>query len=246
MCQTAHSHADFVGPQRNRRALVIFSGGQDSTTCLLQAIADYGQQQVEAISFYYGQRHAIELEKAQWIANDLGIKQTVIDTSVIKQVTNNALMDESQVIQPAHVTSSNPSSAANQASQYPNTFVDGRNALFLLLAGSYAKSQGIHDIIMGVCETDFSGYPDCRDRFIKSMNVTMDLSMDYAFNVKTPLMYLTKAETWALADQLGYLEYVKQHTHTCYYGVEGGCGQCPSCLLRDKGLNEYLQSKEAK
>ncbi|OCG16898.1 7-cyano-7-deazaguanine synthase QueC [Gilliamella sp. App6-5] len=213
---------------QTRKVLVIFSGGQDSTTCLLQAIADYGRENVQAISFHYGQRHAIELEKAKWIAKDLGIKQTVIDTSVIKQTTNNALIDDSQEIKSA------------QDGNYPNTFVDGRNMLFLLLAGCHAKQQGISDIIIGVCETDFSGYPDCRDIFIKSMNVSMNLAMDYAFNLITPLMYLTKAQTWEMADKLGYLDYVQQHTHTCYYGVERGCGQCPSCLLRDKGLQEYV------
>ncbi|OTP82058.1 7-cyano-7-deazaguanine synthase QueC [Gilliamella apicola] len=213
---------------KNRKALVIFSGGQDSTTCLLQAIVDYGRENVETISFQYGQRHGIELDKAKWIAKDLGVKQTVIDTSVIKQTTNNALIDDSQEIKAA------------QGSDYPNTFVDGRNMLFLLLAGCYAKQQGINDIIIGVCETDFSGYPDCRDIFIKSMNVSMNLAMDFTFNIKTPLMYLTKAQTWEMADKLGYLDYVRQNTHTCYYGVEGGCGKCPSCVLRDKGLQEYL------
>ncbi|WP_294832975.1 7-cyano-7-deazaguanine synthase QueC [uncultured Gilliamella sp.] len=213
---------------QHRKALVIFSGGQDSTTCLLQAIADYGRENVETISFQYGQRHAIELEKAKWIADDLGVKQTVIDTSVIKQTTNNALIDDSQEIKSA------------QEGNYPNTFVDGRNMLFLLLAGCYAKQQGIKDIIIGVCETDFSGYPDCRDIFIKSMNVSMNLALDYTFNIITPLMYLTKAQTWEMADKLGYLDYIRQHTHTCYYGVDGGCGQCPSCELREKGLKEYL------
>ena len=111
---------------QNRKALVIFSGGQDSTTCLLQAIANYGRENVETISFQYGQRHAIELEKAKWIAEDLGVKQTVIDTSVIKQTTNNALIDDSQEI------------TATKETDYPNTFVDGRNMLFLLLAGCYA------------------------------------------------------------------------------------------------------------
>lgn len=214
-----------------KKALVIFSGGQDSTTCLIQAIQQYGQQNVEVITFQYGQRHHIELEKAQWIANDLGIKQTVIDTSVIKQTTNNALIDASVKIE------------ENKDQDYPNTFVDGRNALFLLLAGIQAKQKSITDIITGVCETDFSGYPDCRDVFIKSMNVTLNLAMDYNFNIITPLMYLTKAETWQLADQLGSLDYVKQHTHTCYEGVEGGCGKCPSCILRNNGLEEYLASK---
>lgn len=215
----------------NKKALVVFSGGQDSTTCLFQAIQDYGKENVEVITFFYGQRHVIELEKAKWIVQDLNVKQTVIDTSVIKQTTNNALMDESMEI------------SQGKSEEYPNTFVDGRNALFLLLAGTYAKGQGITDIIIGVCETDFSGYPDCRDVFVKSMNVTLNLAMDYPFVVKTPLMYLTKAETWRLADELGRLDYVREHTHTCYMGVEGGCGECPSCELREKGLTEYLEQK---
>lgn len=217
--------------QITKKALVIFSGGQDSTTCLLQAIQQYGQENVEAITFQYGQRHALELEKAAWIARDLNIKQTIIDTSVMQSITYNALMDSDAEI-------------AQTDNQLPNTFVDGRNALFLLYAAIYAKSQGITDIIIGVCETDFSGYPDCRDIFIKSMNVTLNLAMDYSFNLITPLMWLTKAETWALADQLGRLDYIIQHTHTCYLGVEGGCHECPSCILREKGLHEYLQQRD--
>ena len=167
-------------PNHNRKALVIFSGGQDSTTCLIQAIAEYGVENVETVTFQYGQRHAIELEKARWIAQDLGVKQTLIDTSVIKSITHNALMDANADIE-------------QKDGELPNTFVDGRNALFLLYAAIYAKGQGINDIITGVCETDFSGYPDCRDVFIKSMNVTLNLAMDYPFNLKTPLMYLTKS-----------------------------------------------------
>jgi queuosine biosynthesis protein QueC len=215
------------------KALVIFSGGQDSTTCLIKAIKDYGIENVEAISFFYGQRHPIELKKAKWIVDDLGIKQTVLDTSVIAQTTTNALINKSEKI-----------GMDSQNSGYPNTFVDGRNALFLLYAGIYAKGQGIKHIITGVCETDFSGYPDCKDIFIKSMNVTMNLAMDYNFQIHTPLMYLTKAETWALADELGYIDYIKKYTHTCYEGVEGGCNDCPSCKLRIKGYNEYIQIKD--
>lgn len=213
-----------------KKAAVIFSGGQDSTTCLFLAIQEFGAENVEAITFQYGQRHAIELEKAQKIAQDLGIKQTLIDTSVIKAITTNALMDENAEIA--------------QQGNTPNTFVDGRNALFLLYAAIYAKGQGIQTIFTGVCETDFSGYPDCRDVFIKSMNVTLNLAMDYNFNIRTPLMYLTKKETWQLADKLGAFDYIREHTHTCYLGVEGGCHQCPSCILREKGLQEYLVEKE--
>ena len=220
-------------PNYNRKAIVIFSGGQDSTTCLFQAIAEYGKENVETMTFQYGQRHSIELEKAKWIAQDLGVKQTFIDTSIIKAITHNALMDENVHIE-------------QKDNKLPNIFVDGRNALFLLYAAIYAKGQGIQDIITGVCETDFSGYPDCRDVFIKSMNVTLNLAMDYQFNIKTPLMYLTKAQTWQLADELGVLDYVRNYTHTCYEGVDGGCSQCPSCILRDKGLKEYLAQKGGK
>ncbi|SUA44491.1 YbaX [Neisseria zoodegmatis] len=214
----------------NEKALVIFSGGQDSTTCLIQAIQTYGRENVQAITFQYGQRHAVELDCARRIAEDLGIAQTVLDLSLMQQITHNALMDDTAEIQTA-------------SNGVPNTFVDGRNALFLLYAAIYAKSQNIKHIIVGVCETDFSGYPDCRDVFVKSMNVTLNLAMDYAFQIHTPLMYLTKAQTWALADRLGCLDYIREHTHTCYHGVEGGCGECPSCVLRERGLAEYLASR---
>ena len=211
-----------------KQALVIFSGGQDSTTCLIQSIQKYGAANTVALSFSYGQRHGIELERAAWIAKDLGVEHHILDAQVMGKVTTNALMDESQTIKEA------------DAEDYPNTFVDGRNALFLLLAGIFAKSKDIRNIILGVCETDFSGYPDCRDVFVKSMNVTLNLAMDYNFNVETPLMYLTKAQTWELADQLGCLAYIEEHTHTCYMGVPGGCGECPSCKLRNAGQAEYL------
>ena len=214
----------------NEKALVIFSGGQDSTTCLIQAIQQYGRENVAAITFQYGQRHAIELERARQIAQDFNISQTVLDLSLMQHITHNALMDGQAAIE-------------NSENGVPNTFVDGRNALFLLYAAIYAKSQNIRHIIVGVCETDFSGYPDCRDVFVKSMNVTLNLAMDYAFQIHTPLMYLTKAQTWALADQLGHLDYIREHTHTCYLGIAGGCGECPSCVLRERGLAEYLATR---
>ena len=187
---------------QNKQALVIFSGGQDSTTCLFQAMAEYGKDKVQVITFAYGQRHKIELECAAWIVQDLGVQQTVLDLSLISAITHNALMDDCAEI--------------DASGDLPNTFVDGRNALFLLYAAIYAKLQKIHDIFVGVCETDFSGYPDCRDVFVKSMNVSLNLAMAYDFNVRTPLMYLTKKETWALADQLGAFDYIREHTHTCY------------------------------
>lgn len=214
------------------QALVVFSGGQDSTTCLFQAMQQYGAENVQAITFAYGQRHGIELERAASIAQELGIRQTVLDLSLITAITHNALTDAQAAIQ-------------TDAQGMPNTFVDGRNALFLLYAAIYAKSQNIRDIFIGVCETDFSGYPDCRQIFVQSMNVTLNLAMAYDFRLHTPLMYLTKKETWALADELGVLDYIRTRTHTCYLGVDGGCHECPSCVLRERGLAEYLAEKLA-
>ena len=214
------------------QALVVFSGGQDSTTCLFQAMQQYGAENVQAITFAYGQRHGIELERAASIAQELGIRQTVLDLSLITAITHNALTDAHAAIE-------------TDAQGMPNTFVDGRNALFLLYAAIYAKSQNIRDIFIGVCETDFSGYPDCRQIFVQSMNVTLNLAMAYDFRLHTPLMYLTKKETWALADELGVLDYIRTRTHTCYLGVDGGCHECPSCVLRERGLAEYLAEKSA-
>ena len=214
------------------QALVVFSGGQDSTTCLFQAMQQYGAENVQAITFASGQRHGIELERAASIAQELGIRQTVLDLSLITAITHNALTDAQAAIE-------------TDAQGMPNTFVDGRNALFLLYAAIYAKSQNIRDIFIGVCETDFSGYPDCRQIFVQSMNVTLNLAMAYDFRLYTPLMYLTKKETWALADELGVLDYIRTRTHTCYLGVDGGCHECPSCVLRERGLAEYLAEKSA-
>ena len=214
------------------QALVVFSGGQDSTTCLFQAMQQYGAENVQAITFAYGQRHGIELERTASIAQELGIRQTVLDLSLITAITHNALTDAQAAIE-------------TDAQGMPNTFVDGRNALFLLYAAIYAKSQNIRDIFIGVCETDFSGYPDCRQMFVQSMNVTLNLAMAYDFRLHTPLMYLTKKQTWALADELGVLDYIRTRTHTCYLGVDGGCHECPSCVLRERGLAEYLAEKSA-
>ncbi len=220
---------------RNEKALVIFSGGQDSTTCLAQAVRDYGKGNVSCITFHYGQRHGLEVEVARTVAAHFGVSDhKVISLDWYRQITTNALLDPGLAI------------AKADASACPNTVVDGRNMMFLLIAAVYAKSLGIRDLITGVCETDFSGYPDCRDVFIKSCNVTLNLAMAYEFRVLTPLMDLTKAETWALAERLGVLEYVREHTLTCYNGVVGrGCGTCPSCVLRQRGYEAYRLSKGA-
>ncbi len=219
---------------RSEQALVVFSGGQDSTTCLAQAVRDYGSGKVSCITFHYGQRHGQEVEVAKKIAADFGVADhRFVSLDWYSQLTTNALLNPEIAI------------AKGAAAACPNTVVDGRNMMFLLIAAIYAKSRGIRDIITGVCETDFSGYPDCRDVFVKSCNVTLNLAMACEFRVLTPLMDLTKEQTWALADRLGVLAYVAEKTLTCYNGVVGrGCGACPSCLLRQRGLESYLKNKE--
>lgn len=214
----------------NQSALVVFSGGQDSTTCLFWAMEHFNR--VEAITFNYNQKHKAEIDCANKIAKEFDIPHTVLDMSLLNQLAPNAL------------TRSDIEIKAGEGGQLPNTFVDGRNLLFLSFAAVLAKQKGIKHIITGVCETDFSGYPDCRDIFIKSLNVTLNLAMDYTFVIDTPLMWIDKAETWELADRLGRLEYVRKNTLTCYNGIMGdGCGDCPACKLRSAGLKKYLEKK---
>ncbi|GGG84119.1 7-cyano-7-deazaguanine synthase QueC [Paenibacillus radicis (ex Gao et al. 2016)] len=208
------------------KAIVVFSGGQDSTTCLFWALERY--EEVQAVTFNYGQRHALELECAAAIAAELGVQHHVLDMSLLNQLAPNALTRADIAIE-------------EQENGVPTTSVDGRNLLFLSFAAVLAKQIGAKSIITGVCETDFSGYPDCRDVFIKSLNVTLNLSMDYPFVIETPLMWLDKAETWELADKLGAFEFVRGKTLTCYNGViADGCGECPACKLRRQGLERYL------
>ncbi len=215
--------------------VVIFSGGQDSTTCLMQAIAERGAENVHAVTFAYGQRHALEVELAKTIAREQAIASfKVITVDWYKEITHNALMDASEAI------------AREADAPFPNTFVEGRNALFLLTAAIYAKSKGIYDLMIGVSDADFSGYPDCREAFVRSMNETLNLAMACEFRILAPLQHLTKAQTWALADKLGCLDYIRERTLTCYEGIPGaGCGQCPACRLRAEGLRAYLAMSAA-
>ena len=213
------------------KAVVVFSGGQDSTTCLFWALKSFDE--VIAVTFDYGQRHKLEIECAKEIAAELNIEHHILDMGLLNQLAPNTLTREDIPVQ----------AGANGA--LPNTFVEGRNMLFLAFAGVLAKVKGAKHIVTGVCETDFSGYPDCRDAFIKSLNVTLNLAMDYEFVIHTPLMWLDKAQTWELADQLGRLDYVREKTLTCYNGVKGdGCGQCPACKLRSRGLEKYLAQRK--
>lgn len=215
----------------NQKAVVVFSGGQDSTTCLFWAMEQFDE--VIAVTFDYGQRHKLEIQCAKEIAAELGVEHHILDMALLNQLAPNALTREDIPVQ------------AGEEGTMPNTFVEGRNMLFLTFAGVLAKVKGARHIVTGVCETDFSGYPDCRDVFIKSLNVTMNLAMAYDFVIHTPLMWLDKAQTWALADRMNRLDYVRNRTLTCYNGIKGdGCGTCPACILRQNGLEKYLAEKE--
>ncbi|UII54352.1 7-cyano-7-deazaguanine synthase QueC [Cytobacillus spongiae] len=215
---------------KNDKAIVVFSGGQDSTTCLFWALKQF--KEVVAVTFDYNQRHQTEIECAKQIANELHIEHHILDMSLLNQLAPNAL------------TRLDLEVTEGEEGELPSTFVPGRNLLFMSFAGVLAKQIGAKHIVTGVCETDFSGYPDCRDVFIKSLNVTLNLSMDQQFVIHTPLMWLNKAETWKLADELDAFLFVREKTLTCYNGIiADGCGECPACVLRKRGLQEYLQDR---
>lgn len=224
-----------VMTMRNKEeAVVVFSGGQDSTTCLLWALSRY--KKVYAISFDYGQRHVAELDCAKEIAEKLGVEHYILDMTLLNQLAPNSLTRSD-----IKVDENAPEVGT------PNSFVDGRNHLFLSFVAVFAKQKGISDIITGVSQSDFSGYPDCRDAFVKSLNVTLNLAMDYEFNIITPLMWIDKMETWKMADELGGLELVHDMTLTCYNGIKGdGCGHCPACKLRKRGYDLYMKYRKNK
>nr|WP_315848906.1 7-cyano-7-deazaguanine synthase QueC [uncultured Rhodoferax sp.] len=228
-------------------ALVLFSGGQDSTICLAHALARY--ERVETIAFDYRQRHSVELDARlnvlrelrarfpQWAAK-LG-EDHLLDLAVLGEVSETSLTRDTAF--------------QMEANGLPNTFVPGRNLLFMTLAAALAYRRGLQVIVTGVCETDFSGYPDCRDDTMKALQLALSLGMDKRFLIETPLMWIDKAQTWALAHALGeqsgvpgggeaLVDLVVEHTHTCYLGDRThrqawgyGCGNCPACELRAKG-----------
>lgn len=216
----------------NNNALVVLSGGQDSTTCLFWAKEKF--EKIYTITFDYGQKHRKEIDLARAIAEKADVPYHLMQLSFISELGGNSLTDTSIVMDPE-----------KPADRLPNTFVPGRNLFFLSIAAVYARQLGVKNIVTGVSQTDFSGYPDCRDSFIRSLNVTLNLGMEEQFVIHTPLMWIDKAETWALADRLGVLDLVRNHTLTCYNGIPGdGCGHCPSCKLRKHGLDTYLADKE--
>ena len=224
-------------------ALVLFSGGQDSTTCLAHALQRY--ERVETIAFDYRQRHSVELEARvvvlreiraqfpQW-AHKLG-EDHMLDLAVLGAVSETSLTRDTAF--------------RMESTGLPNTFVPGRNLLFMTLAAAVAYRRDLQVIVTGVCETDFSGYPDCRDDTMKAMQLALSLGMDKRFLIETPLMWIDKAATWAMAHQLGgqpLVDLIVEHTHTCYMGDRVhrhawgyGCGECPACVLRANGFAGY-------
>lgn len=222
-----------------RHALVLFSGGQDSTACLAWALDRFAR--VETLGFDYGQRHRIELDCRLTVRDELARRfpawgarlgeDHLLDLSVLGGISDTALTDGRAI--------------EMQANGLPNTFVPGRNLLFLTFAAALAYRRGATVLVGGMCETDYSGYPDCRDNTLKALQVALSLGMDSPMTVETPLMFLTKAQTWDLTWRLGgdtLNDLIVEHTHTCYLGERGtrhdwghGCGHCPACELRRAG-----------
>jgi 7-cyano-7-deazaguanine synthase len=213
-------------------ALVCLSGGQDSTTCLFWAKKHF--KRVEAVSFIYGQKHSLETQIAEKIAANANVPFKLMDISLISQLDRNCSLTNSAI----EMDKEKPEDT------YPNTFVPGRNMVFLTFAAIWARSRGIFNLVTGVSEADYSGYPDCRDTFIRSLNVTLNLAMDEQFVIHTPLMNRDKSEVWQLADELGVFDLVRNETLTCYNGIPAdGCGHCPACKLRREGLEKYLKRR---
>lgn len=231
------------------RALVLFSGGQDSATCLAWALDRY--QHVETIGFNYGQRHAVELECRSHFLAKLGEAfpswaaklgdDHMLDLSTLGQVSDTALTQSKEI--------------SFHKSGLPNTFVPGRNLLFFTFAAAVAYRRDLEVLVGGMCETDYSGYPDCRDNTLKALQVALSLGLDAPLVVETPLMWIDKADTWRMAERLGgdtLIRLIKNDTHTCYLGdrsqIHGwgyGCGQCPACDLRRKGFEAYTARESA-
>lgn len=220
------------------RALVVFSGGQDSTTCLGWAKNRF--EYVESITFDYGQKHRVEIAQAEKIANILGIKNTLLSLDAFSQLNDSALIDSTQDIGAHHRTHTN----------LPASFVPNRNAIFFTLAHAFAQKQGINHIIIGVNQTDYSGYPDCREPFVKALELALNLGSEANITFHYPLMHLTKAETFELSQKEGVLELVLNESHTCYNGNHEekhawgyGCGECPACVLRKAGWETYERDR---
>ena len=218
------------------KAVVVLSGGQDSATCLALAVRRYGAGEVAAITFEYGQRHSLETKFARNLARRVfRIAQwKCLRLGFYPQITENALMSGTRRI------------AKEKGASCPNTVVEGRNAVFLQLAAVWAKQLGATDVYTGVSEADYSGYPDCRERFVKAEQRAIRLALEYPIRIVTPFMHMSKAEEWALAERLGILDVIENQTLTCYNGIPGkGCGTCPACRLRNRGYAEFRRGRAA-
>ncbi|MCB1770931.1 MAG: 7-cyano-7-deazaguanine synthase QueC [Candidatus Competibacteraceae bacterium] len=208
-------------------ALVVLSGGQDSTTCLYWALKRFGAGHVEAVTFDYSQRHRIELDCAVRVAARADVLHTVLPINTFAALGGNALTDANIAVQ----------DSTDAQTGLPNTFVPGRNLIFLTFAAALAYSRGIRHLVTGVAQTDYSGYPDCRQATLQALEQTLRLGMEYALTIHTPLMFQSKADTVRLARDLGALPALVD-THTCYNGIQPPCGECPACILRAKGFAE--------
>lgn len=217
---------------RNDRALVVLSGGQDSTTCLYWALDRFGATNVETLTFDYGQRHRIELSCARAIAERLNVPFTLLPIDTFRAIGGNALIDDNIVVADSDMADSDMAGTG-----LPSTFVPGRNLIFLTFAAAHAWRRQIRHLVTGVAQTDYSGYPDCRKPTLDSLRHTLALGMDADFDIHTPLMNLSKRETVELARDLGALDAMSL-THSCYEGQRPPCGNCPACRLRAKGFAE--------
>lgn len=217
-----------------KKAVVIFSGGQDSTTCLYWALKQFDV--VHTITFRYGQKHEIEVAVAKKIANLAGVSNLIVDMNFLNLLSDSAMVHNGDV------------NMLNDKG-LPASFVPNRNQLFVTLAHAYAQKLGAEHLVTGVCETDFSGYPDCRKTFIDALQVVTNLGSQADVHIHTPLMFLNKAQTFKLAEDLGCLGVVLSYSHTCYNGFTiynewgKGCGQCPACILRAKGYEKFIKEK---
>jgi 7-cyano-7-deazaguanine synthase len=207
------------------KALIVLSGGQDSTTCLYWAIDRYGQENVCSVTFDYGQRHRIELDCAREIASFANIPNEILPIDTFRALGGDALTDPDIEVD----------SSAGDEEDLPNTFVPGRNLIFLTFAAAFAYQRGITHIVTGVAQTDYSGYPDCREGTMESLQTALRQGMESEVQIHTPLMHLSKKETVELAQALGAMPAMAM-THTCYNGARPPCGTCPACLLRAKGF----------
>lgn len=209
------------------QVLVVLSGGQDSTTCLYWAIDRFGVENVSSVTFDYGQRHRLELACASEIADFVKVPNVILPIDTFAALGGDALTDSCIAV----------ASAVDEESGLPNTFVPGRNLIFLTFAAAYAYQRGISHLVTGVAQTDYSGYPDCREETLRSLQTTLRNGMDSEIQIHTPLMHLSKKETVLMAEKLGALPALAM-THTCYEGVRPPCGACPACQLRAKGFEE--------